>query len=128
MSLSTSTNSNNSSSMTLGGFPSLPSSPTTMLPESTKFLTSPNLESDEVVQKCGTSTCSSRSSRINLEGSWLDLESDDDDDYSPRMRRKNSAASSKGSGSGKATLANIKELTRRSSMHLRKLTNKMAGH
>ncbi|KAJ1945713.1 hypothetical protein EC988_005694, partial [Linderina pennispora] len=66
---------------------------------------------------------SNRSSRLNLEGSWLDLDSDDEDDSSPRMRRKNSASSGKGP---KSTLAGIKELTRRSSMHLRKLTNKIS--
>ncbi|KAJ2819311.1 hypothetical protein FBU31_005578, partial [Coemansia sp. 'formosensis'] len=65
-------------------------------------------------------------------GSWLDLESDgegdENDSYSlMRMRRKSSGASSKGSSNGgrNALAANLKELTRRSSMHLRKLTAKM---
>ncbi|KAJ2088711.1 hypothetical protein IW138_003983 [Coemansia sp. RSA 986] len=73
------------------------------------------------------------SSRINFAGSWLDLGSDSEDEYttshrahsgglSLRNRRKGSSLSSK--DSGKNALTNLKELTRRSSMHFRKLTNR----
>ncbi|KAJ1958484.1 hypothetical protein GGI12_004718 [Dipsacomyces acuminosporus] len=125
-----------------GPFPCLPPSPTGLLPESARFLASTNLDSDEVVpvvpksiSTTSTNTIattlafSGRPSHINFEGSWLDLESDDEGDGILRSKRKNSASSKGSTGSsGRATLANIKELTRRSSMHFRKLTNKMAGH
>ncbi|KAJ2249759.1 hypothetical protein IW139_002276 [Coemansia sp. RSA 353] len=70
------------------------------------------------------------SSRINLEGSWLDLESDDEDSYtrrSPlRMRRKNSGASAKDAAIARSPMANIRELTHRSTLRIRKLTDKMS--
>ncbi|KAJ2621655.1 hypothetical protein H4R22_005231 [Coemansia sp. RSA 1290] len=65
-----------------------------------------------------------RPSRINLEGSWLDLESDDED--APvqrvplRMRRKSSDTSS-----GRGAMANIRDLKYRSTLRIRKLTDKM---
>ncbi|KAJ2727427.1 hypothetical protein IW152_006153 [Coemansia sp. BCRC 34962] len=128
-----------SSSLYSGGsFPAMPPSPaaTTAAPEHICFLaTSASMPattgSSPMQQKClSPAAYSTRcSSRVNLEGSWLDLESDaeGDDSYSlMRMRRKSSGASSKGSASGRNALAaNLKELTRRSSMHLRKLTAKM---
>ncbi|KAJ2504086.1 hypothetical protein IWW47_002691 [Coemansia sp. RSA 2052] len=124
------------------GFPAMPPSPaTTAAPEHICFL--PTLTTAEAatstVQKCLSPAAYSStrcSSRVNLQGSWLDLESDtecDNDTYSlMRMRRKSSGASSKGSGGsingGRSVLAaNLKELTRRSSMHLRKLTAKMGS-
>ncbi|KAJ2156629.1 hypothetical protein GGF46_005051 [Coemansia sp. RSA 552] len=68
-------------------------------------------------------------SRLNFAGSWLDLESDDDDDVEyerrttlVRMRRKNSGASAK---DARNPLANIRELTHRGSVHIRKLTGRM---
>ncbi|KAJ1936923.1 hypothetical protein GGF37_005415 [Kickxella alabastrina] len=68
-------------------------------------------------------------SRNNFGGSWLDIGSDNEDDYGgsssggrrTHMRRKSSGAST----SGRVSLANIKEMTRRSSMHFRRLTIKM---
>ncbi|KAJ2354839.1 hypothetical protein GGF43_003032 [Coemansia sp. RSA 2618] len=72
------------------------------------------------------------SSRINLEGSWLSLESDDEDDYPRRnplrMRRKNSAASAKGAAeaAARSPLANIRELKHRSTLRIRRLTDKLA--
>ncbi|KAJ1746348.1 hypothetical protein LPJ78_005913, partial [Coemansia sp. RSA 989] len=57
-------------------------------------------------------------------GSWLDLESDDED--APvqrvplRMRRKNSDTSS-----GRGAMANIRDLKYRSTLRIRKLTDKM---
>ncbi|KAJ2744935.1 hypothetical protein GGI20_002585 [Coemansia sp. BCRC 34301] len=113
------------------GFPLMPPSPATASgPEHVCFIPTATTSSASVVQKCAVS-------RVNLEGSWLDLESDTEcdsnDSYSlMRMRRKSSGASSKASGSvhgaGRNVLAaNFKELTRRSSMHLRKLTGKMGS-
>ncbi|KAJ1985577.1 hypothetical protein GGI25_006496 [Coemansia spiralis] len=73
------------------------------------------------------------SSRINLAGSWLDLGSDSENEdahrgsgLSLRGRRKGSHSSTKDAGgsSSRAALANLKELTRRSSMHFRKLTSR----
>ncbi|KAJ2781306.1 hypothetical protein GGI15_003250 [Coemansia interrupta] len=74
-------------------------------------------------------------SRINFEGSWLDIESDSDDEKGASSifrgrrshnRRKSSGSSVKGThGSGLG--ANLKEMTRRSSMHFRKLTSKMSS-
>ncbi|KAJ1996981.1 hypothetical protein GGI04_005133 [Coemansia thaxteri] len=110
-----------------GSFPAMPPSPTVASPpEHVCFMPT---------QKCLTPAAYSarHPSRVNLEGSWLDLESDAEDDadaYSlMRMRRKSSGASAKSSAgsSGRAALANFRELTRRSSMHLRKLTGKMAA-
>ncbi|KAJ2543114.1 hypothetical protein EV175_006007 [Coemansia sp. RSA 1933] len=77
------------------------------------------------------------SSRINLAGSWLDLGSDSEDEYgtsnrlysgglSLRNRRKGSSLSSS-KDAAKNPLSNLKELTRRSSMHFRKLTNRSLG-
>ncbi|KAJ2044853.1 hypothetical protein GGH13_009563 [Coemansia sp. S155-1] len=60
-----------------------------------------------------------------------DTEGDATDSYSlMRMRRKSSGASSKGSTNvgRNALTANLKELSRRSSMHLRKLTAKMGSN
>ncbi|KAJ1823036.1 hypothetical protein LPJ56_000344 [Coemansia sp. RSA 2599] len=80
------------------------------------------------------------SSRINLEGSWLDLESDSEDDrdgtrsmfrgrltHSRRKSSLNSNSSNSSNSGGIGLSANLKELTRRSSMHFRKLTSKMSG-
>ncbi|KAJ2022804.1 hypothetical protein GGI06_001665 [Coemansia sp. S85] len=123
-----------SSSLYSGGsFPAMPPSPaTTTAPDHICFLaTSTSMPAGPAQQKClSPAAYSTRcSSRVNLEGSWLDLESDaeGDDSYSlMRMRRKSSGASSKASANGRNALtANLKELTRRSSMHLRKLTGKM---
>ncbi|KAJ2419137.1 hypothetical protein GGF41_004756 [Coemansia sp. RSA 2531] len=114
-----------------GSFPTLPLSPaTTSAPEHICFLPTTSM------QKClSPAAYSTRcSSRVNLEGSWLDLESDTEgdatDSYSLRMRRKSSGASSKVSTNvgRNALTANLKELTRRSSMHLRKLTAKMGSN
>ncbi|KAJ1719089.1 hypothetical protein LPJ53_006081 [Coemansia erecta] len=86
-------------------------------------------------------------SRINFEGSWLDLESDSDGEkgrgsiFGGRLmhrRRKSSLGHSStngsdgnggggGSGSGSGLGANLKEMTRRSSMHFRKLASKMGS-
>ncbi|KAJ2311790.1 hypothetical protein H4S01_006046 [Coemansia sp. RSA 2610] len=59
---------------------------------------------------------------VNLAGSWLDLESDSEDP-APRLlvRRKNSAASAK----ERSALANIRELKHRSTLRIRRLTDKM---
>ncbi|KAJ2717879.1 hypothetical protein GGI07_005925 [Coemansia sp. Benny D115] len=77
---------------------------------------------------------SSLAPRINLEGSWLDLESDSSDGESasmfrrPHLRRKSSLATMAAAGPSQLmTLASsIKDLTRRSSMRLRNLTTKMS--
>ncbi|KAJ2777122.1 hypothetical protein H4R18_005320 [Coemansia javaensis] len=64
----------------------------------------------------------------NLEGSWLDLDSDDDDD-APRRAATLARAPRKNSGSSvkelRSTLSGIRELTHRGSMHIRKLTVKI---
>ncbi|KAJ1862003.1 hypothetical protein LPJ73_000880 [Coemansia sp. RSA 2703] len=75
------------------------------------------------------------SPRINFEGSWLDIETDSEDEKGASSifrgrrshnRRKSSGSSVKGThGSGLG--ANLKEMTRRSSMHFRKLTSKMSS-
>ncbi|KAJ1906537.1 hypothetical protein LPJ71_004270 [Coemansia sp. S17] len=126
-----------SSSLYSTGFPAMPPSPaTTTAPEHICFLpaaSSMPLPGTKCLSPAAYSTrCSSR---VNLEGSWLDLESDTEgdatDSYSlMRMRRKSSGASSKGSTnvSRNALAANLKELSRRSSMHLRKLTAKMGSN
>ncbi|KAJ2657483.1 hypothetical protein IWW48_004498 [Coemansia sp. RSA 1200] len=76
------------------------------------------------------------SSRNNFAGSWLDLGSDSEDEYPSSThhrshsvglslrssRRKGSSLSSK--DPSKNALSGLKELTRRSSMHFRKLTNR----
>ncbi|KAJ1905141.1 hypothetical protein GGH13_009764 [Coemansia sp. S155-1] len=117
-----------SSSLNSAGFPAMPPSPSTT--------SAPSPSGSSIQQKClSPAAYSTRcSSRVNLEGSWLDLESDNEDDsadsYSLRMRRKSSGASSKVSTNvGRNVLtANLKELSRRSSMHLRKLTAKMGSN
>ncbi|KAJ2305829.1 hypothetical protein IWW55_001736 [Coemansia sp. RSA 2706] len=68
---------------------------------------------------------SRRPSRVNLEGSWLDLESDDEDTIyrAPlRMRRKNSDSSSKES---RRAISNLRELKNRGTLRIRKLTDKI---
>ncbi|KAJ2858904.1 hypothetical protein GGI22_003165 [Coemansia erecta] len=103
-------------------FPTIPPSPTDMAANGWCGSPSPS------TQQC-------TSSRINFAGSWLDLGSDSEDEYNAhhsglllRNRRKGSSLSaSKDSSSSSAknnTLSNLKELTRRSSMHFRKLTNR----
>ncbi|KAJ2701036.1 hypothetical protein H4R19_005437 [Coemansia spiralis] len=102
-----------SSSLHSGEFPQLPLSPTT--PEQTAFL--PGI--------------ARFSPGPNFQGSWLDLESDDEDGTTTRRatlvrtRRKSSGSSMKEAHS-RNPLAGFRELTHRSSMHLRKLTVKMA--
>ncbi|KAJ1852176.1 hypothetical protein IWW56_003949 [Coemansia sp. RSA 2131] len=102
---------NTSSSTSLGTeYPQMPPSPTT--PDS-GF-------ASHTVPRC--------SSRINLAGSWLDLESDDEDSSlrtTLRMRRKNSGASAKDATIARSPMANIRELTHRSTLRIRKLTDKM---
>ncbi|KAJ1799531.1 hypothetical protein LPJ59_001764 [Coemansia sp. RSA 2399] len=101
------------------------------------FPTIPSSPTDLAVTWCGSpspSTQQCTSSRINFAGSWLDLGSDSEDEYSTHhsglllrsSRRKGSSLSaSKDSSSAKNnTFSNLKELTRRSSMHFRKLTNR----
>ncbi|KAJ2889070.1 hypothetical protein IWW38_004839 [Coemansia aciculifera] len=136
---STHTTGSSSNSNTGGSFPAMPPSPATAAaPEHICFLTTEPATTTAAQQKCFSPAAAGRcSSRVNLEGSWLDLESDAECDSSDtyslmRMRRKSSGASSKGSSSvhagGRIALAaNLKELTRRSSMHLRKLTAKMGS-
>ncbi|KAJ2858913.1 hypothetical protein GGH94_006376 [Coemansia aciculifera] len=141
MSLNSAASSSSLYSTSGGSFPAMPPSPaTTSAPEHICFLPSASsMPLPGAQQKClSPAAYSTRcSSRVNLEGSWLDLESDTEcdsgatDSYSlMRMRRKSSGASSKGSSNGgrNALTANLKELTRRSSMHLRKLTAKMGSN
>ncbi|KAJ2607632.1 hypothetical protein H4S08_004758 [Coemansia sp. RSA 1365] len=68
--------------------------------------------------------------RINLQGSWLDLESDDENttrNLTSRMhmRRKSSGASIKETLSAYNPLANFRELKHRGSAHIRKLAGKV---
>ncbi|KAJ1718179.1 hypothetical protein LPJ61_006775, partial [Coemansia biformis] len=101
------------SSLHSGEFPQLPLSPTTL--EQAAFL--PGI--------------ARLSPSPNFEGSWLDIETDDEDDTFTRRStlvrtpRKNSGSSMKDPSHSRNPLAGIRELTHRSSMHLRKLTVKM---
>ncbi|KAJ2735257.1 hypothetical protein H4S06_006714 [Coemansia sp. BCRC 34490] len=68
-------------------------------------------------------------SRINLAGSWLDLDSDNEDEPAQavqltRRHRKRSVSPTR--ESGRNTLSNLKDklLSRRSSMHFLKLTSR----
>ncbi|KAJ2763106.1 hypothetical protein IWQ56_004904 [Coemansia nantahalensis] len=109
--LALSSGASSAASLHSGEFPLLPLSPTTLeqaafLPGIARFSPGPNFQ-----------------------GSWLDLESDDEDGFTRRAtlvrtRRKNSGSSMK-EASSRSPLAGFRELTHRSSMHLRKLTVKM---
>ncbi|KAJ2654650.1 hypothetical protein IW148_006308 [Coemansia sp. RSA 1199] len=108
-------NSSTSSSLCSTEFGCMPPSPT--------FGDYPSFSSSGVARISERS-----SSRINLEGSWLDLESDDEDSSlrtTLRMRRKNSGASAKDATIARSPMANIRELTHRSTLRIRKLTDKM---
>ncbi|KAJ2689878.1 hypothetical protein H4R19_006465 [Coemansia spiralis] len=65
----------------------------------------------------------------NFQGSWLDIDSDNEDDAAarrgkpPRLNRKGSGTSLK-DAYPRHPLATIRELTRRGSMHLRRLSIK----
>ncbi|KAJ1724731.1 hypothetical protein LPJ53_001014 [Coemansia erecta] len=94
-----------------------------------------NVPSSKCTSPSVYSSAAYMASRINFEGSWLDIESDDDEEKGASSifrgrrshnRRKSSGSSVKGTpGSGLG--ANLKEMTRRSSMHFRKLTSKMSS-
>ncbi|KAJ2790314.1 hypothetical protein H4R20_007033 [Coemansia guatemalensis] len=111
--LSLSSNASSSASLFAGEFPQMPVSPTT--PDQGPF---------------AGNSIPRFASRVNLQGSWLDLESDDEDPSSRRTttlvrsRRKNSGASAKDSSS-RNPLANFRELTHRGSVHIRRLTGKV---
>ncbi|KAJ2371898.1 hypothetical protein IW150_004382 [Coemansia sp. RSA 2607] len=143
------------SSYTVNGrFPAIPPSPTTAVPpaesgfnvrsarsSSTASATSTIVSSGAPSLKCRSASVHSSGghlvSRINFEGSWLDLESDSDGEkgrgglFGGRLthsRRKSSLGHSSTGGSGSIGLgANLREMTRRSSMHFRKLTSKMGA-
>ncbi|PIA13305.1 hypothetical protein COEREDRAFT_83552 [Coemansia reversa NRRL 1564] len=114
--LSISINASSSASLVASEFAKMPESPTTS--DQTPYL--PNY-----MYHPGT--------RINLQGSWLDLESDDELDTTRtgisrmHMRRKSSGASIKETLSAFSynPLVNFRELTHRGSAHIRKLAGKV---
>ncbi|KAJ2792160.1 hypothetical protein H4R20_006777 [Coemansia guatemalensis] len=82
---------------------------------------------------CSPNCMAYSGARINLQGSWLDLESDDEDNNTrrtaimPRIRlRRKSSGSVKESLAAFShnPLANFRELTHRGSVHIRKLTGR----